>query len=46
MTGTAAGGSRYLARGVAILGLDGARVAWARFYLDPVDGEPAGSKTS
>jgi ketosteroid isomerase-like protein len=46
MTGTATGGSRYLARGVAILGVNGARITWARFYLDPVDGEPALSEAS
>jgi ketosteroid isomerase-like protein len=46
MAGTATGGSRCLARGVAILGINGARVTWARFYLDPVEGEPVGSKTS
>ena len=46
MTGTATDGSRYLARGVAILGISGDRVAWARFYLDPVDDQPAGSEAS
>jgi ketosteroid isomerase-like protein len=37
MTGTTVAGAGYLARGVAILRVEDGQVAWARFYLDPVD---------
>ena len=37
MTGTRRDGTQHLMRGVIVFGLDGARAAWARFYLEPVD---------
>jgi ketosteroid isomerase-like protein len=37
MTGTTVAGPGYLARGVAILRVEDDQVAWARFYLDPVE---------
>jgi ketosteroid isomerase-like protein len=40
MTGTTTGGVAFRFGGVAILGVEDDRFAWARFYLDPVDGEP------
>lgn len=40
MTGTATDGVDFCAVGVAILGVEDDRFAWARFYLDPVDDEP------
>ena len=42
MTGTATDGSGYLARGVAILRIADGQVAWARFYLDPVEDAKSG----
>jgi ketosteroid isomerase-like protein len=40
MTGTTTDGAAFRVGGVAILGVEDDRFAWARFYLDPVDGEP------
>ncbi|HEX3752616.1 MAG TPA: nuclear transport factor 2 family protein [Streptosporangiaceae bacterium] len=37
MTGTTVAGGGYLARGAAILRAEDGQVAWARFYLDPVE---------
>ena len=34
--GTRADGSAHLMRGVVIFGIEGAGIAWARFYLEPV----------
>jgi SnoaL-like domain len=40
MTGTSTDGGDFRAGGVAILGVEDDRLAWARIYLDPVDDEP------
>jgi ketosteroid isomerase-like protein len=40
MTGTTTDGVAFRVGGVAILGVEDDRFAWARFYLDSVDGEP------
>jgi ketosteroid isomerase-like protein len=40
MTGTTTDGVDFRVGGVAILGVEDDRFAWARFYLDPVDREP------
>jgi hypothetical protein len=37
MRGTRRDGEPQLMRGVIIFGIAGSRVAWARFYLEPVD---------
>lgn len=37
MRGTRPDGQPHLLRGVIIFGIPGIRVAWARFYLEPVD---------
>lgn len=39
MTGTTTDGVDFRTAGVAILGVEDDRFAWARFYLDPVNGE-------
>jgi ketosteroid isomerase-like protein len=41
-TGTRRDGAPHLMRGTTILGLEGDRIAWARFYMEPVvdDGVP------
>jgi hypothetical protein len=31
------GGGRFHRRGVTILGIEGDEIAWARFYMEPVD---------
>ena len=41
MTGTTTDGADFRTGGVAILGVEDGRFAWSRFYLDPVDDEPA-----
>jgi ketosteroid isomerase-like protein len=35
-TGTRPDGAPHLMRGTAILGVKGRRIAWARFYMEPV----------
>ena len=35
-TGTRRDGAPHLMRGTTILGVDGERIAWARFYMEPV----------
>jgi ketosteroid isomerase-like protein len=40
MIGTTTDGADFRVGGVAILRVEDDRFAWARFYLDPVDGEP------
>jgi ketosteroid isomerase-like protein len=44
-TGTRRDGAPHLMRGTTILGIDGSRIAWARFYMEPVvdDGAPVGA---
>ena len=37
MTGSTTDGADFRIGGVAILGVENNRFAWARFYLDPVD---------
>jgi ketosteroid isomerase-like protein len=41
-TGTRRDGAAHLMRGTTILGVEGGRIAWARFYMEPVvdDGLP------
>jgi ketosteroid isomerase-like protein len=41
-SGTRRDGAPHLMRGTTILGIEGARIAWARFYMEPVvdDGAP------
>ncbi len=41
MTGTRRDGTPHLMGGVVIFGVVSGRAAWARFYLDPVDHDPA-----
>ena len=36
-TGTRRDGAPHLMRGTTILGVEGERIAWARFYMEPVD---------
>jgi ketosteroid isomerase-like protein len=40
MTGITTDGVNFCTVGVAILGVEDDRFAWARFYLDPVDDQP------
>jgi limonene-1,2-epoxide hydrolase len=35
-TGTRLDGAAHLMRGTTIVGVDGERIAWARFYMEPV----------
>jgi ketosteroid isomerase-like protein len=37
MGGTRLDGSRHLMRGIVMFGIANDRIAWARFYLEPVD---------
>jgi ketosteroid isomerase-like protein len=41
-SGTRRDGAPHLMRGITILGIEGGRIAWARFYMEPVidDGAP------
>jgi ketosteroid isomerase-like protein len=43
--GTRRDGAPHLMRGTTILAIDGERIAWARFYMEPVvdDGAPIGT---
>ena len=44
-TGTRRDGAPHLMRGTTILGIEADRIAWARFYMEPVlaDGAPVGT---
>ena len=42
MGGTRPDGSPHLMRGVVVFGIERAQVSWARFYLEPVQGEDDG----
>lgn len=44
-SGTRRDGAPHLMRGTTILGIDAGRIAWARFYMEPVvdDGAPVGA---
>jgi ketosteroid isomerase-like protein len=42
MKGTRGDGHPHLMRGVIIFGIDRATLSWSRFYLEPVDADPAG----
>ncbi len=37
MSGTRRDGAAFLMRGVSIFGVAGGRLAWVRFYLEPVE---------
>ncbi len=45
-TGTRRDGAQHLMRGTTILGVDGDRIAWARFYMEAVADDGVGVETA
>ncbi len=45
-TGTRRDGAPHLMRGTTILGVEGDRIAWSRFYMEPVADDGVGVETA